>query len=465
MQSIKQRSLTFIDDKQTPIEQLSDITVLYCRLSQDDGQQGDSNSIVNQKAILEKYAFDHEFLNPVFFIDDGISGTTFKRPGFQKAIGLVEAGKVKHFIVKDMSRFGRDYLKVGFYTEVLFQEMQVRFIAINDGVDSSLGDNEFTPFRNIINEWYARDTSKKIKAVFRAKGLSGKTLCVNAPYGYLKDPNDKNHWIIDEEAAAAVRRIFQLCIAGLGPTQIAKMLTTEKVIIPSVHLHNKGINVQCTIPDDPYYWRQETIIRILGRMEYLGHTVNFKTQRKSYKSNKKVYNAKEDYSIFKNTHEPIIDQETFDKVQVIRQGKRRNTKTGKMGMFSGVAYCPDCGSKHYYCASKSLTKEQEFYVCAGFRSRKVKCDDAHYIRLVVLEELVLKDIKRVTAFIKQYENEFVELAMQQSKAEQQKNGLKDKQLLAKSKDRTSELDRIIKRLYEDNISGKLTDERFIKLSK
>lgn len=465
MQSTKQRSLTFINEKQTPIEDLSDITVLYCRLSQDDGQQGDSNSIINQKAILEKYAVERKLPNPIFFVDDGISGTTFKRPGFQKAIGLVEAGKVKHFIVKDMSRFGRDYLKVGFYTEVLFPEMEVRFIAINDGVDSSQGDNDFTPFRNIINEWYARDTSKKIKAVMKSKGLAGKKLCTNPPYGYIKDPNDKNHWIIDEEAAEVVRKIFQYCIAGHGPMQIAKILTFEKVLIPTAHLQKKGIRTTNKTAKDTYKWSQETIIKMLSRMDYLGHTVNFKTHTKSYKNKKKLFNDKEDYAIFPNTQEAIIDQETFDKVQAIRKGKRRNTKTGKVGLFSGVAYCPDCGKKHYYCAAKSLTKEQEFYVCAGFHTINKTCNDAHYIRLVVLEELVLKDIKRITSYVMQYEDEFVKMAMEHSQSEQLREMSKSQQLLTKSIDRVKELDRIIKRLYEDNVCGKLSDERFMKLSK
>src|SRR5574344_2015231 len=325
------------------------ITALYCRLSRDDELQGDSNSIKNQKSILKKYADDNGFINTEFFVDDGVSGTTFDRPDFQRMITEMDAGRIGTIIVKDMSRLGRDYLKVGYYTEIAFPNAEVRFIAINNGVDSAnQQDSDFTPFLNIINEWYAKDTSKKIRAVFKAKGQAGKPLCTNPPYGYVKDPDDKTHWVIDKEAADVVRQAFHLCMDGYGPTQIAKEFNKRHIMNPTAHAKANGI----TIPDnrghdDDYIWRGSTIVHMLSRQEYLGHTVNFKTYRKSYKQKKQLKNDPSQWQIFENTHEAIIDRETFDIVQRIRDGRRRVTPMGKMPTLSGMVYCADCGSKMY----------------------------------------------------------------------------------------------------------------------
>ena len=299
------------------------ITALYCRLSRDDELAGDSNSIVNQKVILKKYAEDNGFLNIEFYVDDGVSGTTFDRPDFNRMIADVESGRIGTIIIKDMSRFGRDYLKVGYYTEIMFPEADVRFIAINNGIDSAnQADSDFTPFLNIINEWYAKDTSKKIRAVFKSKGQSGKPLCTNPPYGYIKAPEDKLHWIIDEKAAEVVRDIFRLCMAGFGPTQIAKQLENRCIDTPTVHLRKMGINTPARPPENPYAWSARTVADILAKMEYLGHTVNFKTSKKSYKSKVKILNNPEDWLVFKNTHEAIIDEGTKELAKELRQSQK-----------------------------------------------------------------------------------------------------------------------------------------------
>ncbi|WP_027332634.1 recombinase family protein [Mycoplasmopsis gallinarum] len=320
-----------IQTRQSSTAKITDkITALYCRLSRDDELQGDSNSIINQKAMLQKYADDNGFGNTQVFVDDGFRGTNFDRPDWQRLIALAEDGKVATVIVKDMSRLGRDYLKVGYYTEVFFPGVDIRFIAINNGVDSAnQQDSDFTPFLNIINEWYAKDTSKKIRAVFKAKGESGKPLCTNPPYGYLKSPEDKLQWVVDDVAADVVRKIFRLCIEGYGPTQIAKILSSEKIPVPTAHLHSLGINTPARVPDDIYAWQARSVADILQKPEYLGHTVNFKTYKKSYKNKKKMWNDPSKWQIFENTHEAIIDEETFRIVQRIRDGRRKVTRMEK----------------------------------------------------------------------------------------------------------------------------------------
>ena len=307
-----------------------ELTALYCRLSRDDELQGDSNSIVNQKKILEKYAREHGYSNFKFYVDDGISGTTFNRPGFQQMIADIEAGLVKRVIIKDMSRFGRDYLQVGMYTDVLFPEFGVHFIAVNDGVDSTRGENEFTAIRNVFNEMYARDTSKKIRATWQSKGKSGEHLTTIPPYGYIKDPEDKKKWIVDEEAAAVVQKIFSLCVDGLGPTQIAKWLKQHQILNPTAYAYSKGLPASNKPTADPYKWTNETVSRILERVDYLGHTVNFKTTKQSYKSKKKLWNDPADWVIFENTQPAIIEESVFIIVQNIRKSRRRPTKMGDM---------------------------------------------------------------------------------------------------------------------------------------
>lgn len=441
------------------------VTALYCRLSRDDELQGDSNSIINQKKILQKYTLDHGWKNIRFYIDDGISGTTFNRPGFQEMIADIEAGIVKRVIIKDMSRLGRDYLQVGMYTEIMFPEHDVHFIAVNDGVDSKQGDNEFTPFRNIINEWYAKDTSKKIRAVMKVKGNAGEHLTTNAPYGYMKDPANPKQWVRDNDAANVVYDIGLYVMDGYGPSQIARLLKQRKILTPAAYYESKGINCNVKPQDDPYGWNASTVAHILDRWrEYLGHTVNFKTTKKSYKSKKKIQNPESEWVIFENTHEPIWTESIADAVRLARQTRRRPTKMGEMGMFSGMMFCADCGSIMYQCRATGFRREQEYYLCAGYRKSRDICGSTHSIRTVILEELILQNLCKVVSYAREQEDQFVKMVMDMDEKERSKGLAKKKKLLTDAEKRISELDRIFKHLYEDNITGKLTDERFKKLS-
>lgn len=441
-----------------------EITALYCRLSQDDKQEGDSNSIINQKKILKKYALDRGYTNIQFYIDDGVSGTTFNRAGFQSMIADVETGKVKRVIVKDMSRLGRDYLQVGMYTEIFFPEHDVHFIAVNDGVDSNQEDNEFTPFRNIINEWYAKDTSKKIRAVKRSKGMAGEHIGSHPPYGYMKNPENKKEWIIDEEAAEVVREIFRLCVGGYGPTQIANILTERKILCPTYYALEKGGKPRTVLPADKYTWNGPVVAKILDRMDYLGHTVNFKTHVKSYKVHKTIYNSPDQWKVFEGTHEAIIDKETFEIVQKIRAGKRRPTRMGEMPMFSGLLYCADCGRKLSFHRKADDPPEKHHYLCENYRSNTANCT-MHYIRNVVVERIVLENLKEVIQYVSNYEDEFVRMIMDSDMRQRNRELSQKKKRLAEIKKRIGELDTIFQRIYEDNIIGKLSDERFMKMSK
>ena len=437
------------------------ITALYARLSQEDALDGESNSIANQKKILLKYATDNGFPNLTFFIDDGVSGVTFDRPGWNEMIGLSEAGKVKTVIVKDMSRMGRDYLKVGYYTESFFAERDIRYIAINDGVDSDKGDNDFTPFRNLFNDFYARDTSKKIRAVMRSKGNAGEHLCTNPPYGYRKDPADKKKWIVDEEAAEVVKRIFDLCIAGKGPMQIAKMLTADKVLTVKAHYAKQNGR---TMPDNPYRWSVESIRGILERPEYTGCTVNFKTYSKSHKLKKRLQNAPENQRIFLNTQPAIIEEQVFERVQELRANKRRPAKQAeRQGLFSGLLYCADCGSKLHFATGKNMTPEQDCYRCSKYKSNTGDCT-MHYIREETLKLFVLQRIFDVTAMFFDDIQSFQNMVYQQRFEEAEKAVKRQKKELEQARKRIAELDRIFKRIYEDDINGTISHERFLKLS-
>ena len=436
------------------------ITALYARLSQEDALDGESNSIANQKKILLKYATDNGFPNPTFFIDDGVSGVTFDRPGWNEMIRLSEAGKVKTVIVKDMSRMGRDYLKVGYYTESFFAERDIRYIAINDGVDSDKGDNEFTPFRNLFNDFFARDTSKKIRTVMRAKGNAGEHLCTNPPYGYMKSPDNKKEWIVDEEAAAVVKRVFDLCIAGKGPMQIAKMLTADKVLTVKAHYAKRDGKA---MPDNLYRWDYKSISGILERPEYTGCTVNFKTYSKSHKLKKRLQNAPENYRIFPNTQPAIIEEQVFERVQELRANKRRPTKTGRQGLFSGLLYCADCGEKLYFCTTNSFTPKQEHYVCSNYKSNTGTCS-AHFIREETLKLFVLQRIFDVTAMFFDDIQSFQNMVYQQRFEVAEKEVKRRKKVLEQARKRIAELDRIFKRIYEDDINGTISHERFLKLS-
>ena len=441
-----------------------EITALYCRLSQDDKQEGDSNSIINQKKILKKYALDRGYTNIQFYIDDGVSGTTFNRAGFQSMIADVETGKVKRVIVKDMSRLGRDYLQVGMYTEIFFPEHDVHFIAVNDGVDSNQEDNEFTPFRNIINEWYAKDTSKKIRTVKRSKGMAGEHIGSHPPYGYMKNPENKKEWIIDEEAAEVVREIFRLCVEGYGPTRIAHILTERKILCPTYYALEKGGKPRTALPADKFTWNGPVVAKILDRMDYLGHTVNFKTHVKSYKVHKTIYNSPDQWKVFEGTHEAIIDKETFEIVQKIRAGKRRPTRMGEMPMFSGLLYCADCGRKLSFHRKADDPPEKHHYLCENYRSNTANCT-MHYIRNVVVERIVLENLKEVIQYVSNYEDEFVRMIMDSDMRQRNRELSQKKKRLAEIQKRIGELDTIFQRIYEDNIIGKLSDERFMKMSK
>ena len=437
------------------------ITALYARLSQEDALDGQSNSIANQKKILMKFATDSGFPNPTFFIDDGVSGVTFDRPGWNEMIRLAEAGKVRTVIVKDMSRMGRDYLKVGYYTESFFAERDIRYIAINDGVDSDKGDNDFTPFRNLFNDFYARDTSKKIRAVMRAKGNAGEHLCTNPPYGYMKDPADKKKWIVDEEAAEIVKRIFDLCIAGKGPMQIAKLLTAEHILTVKAHYAQRAGK---PLPEKPYHWDPKSVAGILERPEYTGCTVNFKTYSKSHKLKKRLHNVPENQRIFPNTQPAIIDEHVFVRVQELRENKRRPAKQAeRQGLFSGLLYCADCGSKLHFATGKNMTPQQDCYRCSRYKSNTGDCT-MHFIREETLKLFVLQRIFDVTALFFDDAMAFEEAAKKQHFQEAEKEAQKRKREIAQAEKRIAELDRIFKRIYEDDISGTISHERFLKLS-
>lgn len=445
------------------------ITALYCRLSRDDDLGGESNSIVHQKEILESYARKNGFTNCRFYVDDGYSGTNFERPDFKRMMSDIENGEIGSVMVKDMSRFGRNYIMVGYYTEILFPNAQIRFIAVNDGVDSNCDyDNEFTPFRNIINEWYARDTSKKVKAVIRAKGIAGKHLTAVPPYGYVKNPNDKTKWIVDEDAAQVVRRIYRLFLDGKGTKEIAKILTDEKIDTPLIHYVKCGLPVR-TKSDCANVWNSSTVYRILGCYEYTGCTVNFKTSKPSYKSKKQKFNSSSEWVIFENTQEKIIDKETFEMVQKMRESRRAQAKPkaekradGKIAykkrenQYMGKAYCADCGAKMVL----STNGRDDYLICSTYRKKvKGQCT-SHGIRIDTLDKLLSADLKKICSYAKKHENEFIERYLNCSQKEKIRVTASAKTALQKARVRNDELNTIIRRLYEDKALGKITDEQY-----
>lgn len=437
------------------------ITALYERLSRDDELQGESNSIINQKKILEEYASKNNLSNIIHFTDDGISGTQFDRPGFMAMMNGVNRGNIGCIIVKDMSRLGRDYLKVGQCMEILRQK-GVRLIAINDNVDSFYREDDFTPFRNIMNEWYARDTSRKIQSTFRSKGESGKHTASTPPYGYIKDEKDKNKWIVDEKAAEVIRRIFNMTMQGNGPYRIAKILESEKVDIPAYHQQKLGYGLyQSKNFEHPYRWCSSTIASILKKQEYLGHTVNFKT-RKHFKDKKSKYVSEDNWLIFENTHEPIIDQETFDNVQRIRGNvKRYPDGWGEYHPLTGLMYCADCGGKMYVHRTSNY-KNIPYYTCSAYTKTPCGtfCPSAHRIKAEVVLNLIqetLKDIKKYLdedneAFIRSIQNEMEE----KEKIEIEKKKIR----LTESQNRLQELERLMCRIYEDMILNKIPNNRY-----
>ena len=436
------------------------ITPLYERLSRDDELQGESNSISNQKQMLEDFARRNGLPNPTHFTDDGISGTRFDRPGFLAMMEEVEAGRVEAIVIKDMSRLGRDYLKVGQVMEVLRQR-GVRLIAINDGVDSLKGDDDFTPFRNIMNEFYARDTSRKIRSVFKSKGMSGKHLTGTVIYGYLWDEKRK-HWLVDEEAAEVVRRIFSLTLEGYGPYQIACKLSADRIEIPVVHLarFNEGVNRSKPVKD-PYGWGSSTIVNILKKREYLGHTINFKT-RKHFKDKKSHYVSEDEWTIFENTHEAIIDQQTFDLAQKIRSNVRRYPNGwGEAAPLTGLLYCADCGGKMYVHRTNNGKRISQ-YTCSNYTKVPcgTLCPTQHRINESAVLTLVSDTLRAIAEYSRNDRTEFIHTVQETQVAQQSADISKKRRRLAAAQKRAGELEKLICKIYEDNALGKLPDARY-----
>ena len=437
------------------------ITALYPRLSHEDELQGESNSISNQKRILETYAKQNGFTNLRWYTDDGYSGANFQRPGFQAMLADIEAGKVGTVIVKDMSRLGRNYLQVGMYTEMIFPQKNVRFIAINDGVDSAQGENDFAPLRNIFNEWLVRDTSKKIKAVKRSKGMSGKPITSKPVYGYLMDEDE--NFIIDEEAAPVVRQIYSLCLAGNGPTKIARMLTEQQIPTPGTLEYRRTGSTRRYHPGYECKWATNTVVHLLENREYTGCLVNFKTEKPSYKLKHSIENPPEKQAVFENHHEPIIDRETWERVQELRKQRKRPNRYDEVGLFSGILFCADCGSVMYQQRYQTDKRKQDCYICGSYKKRTADCT-AHFIRTDLLTAGVLSNLRKVTSYAAKHEARFMKLLIEQNEdGDRRRNAAKKKELETAEK-RISELSAIFKRLYEDSVTGRISDERFTELS-
>ena len=435
-------------------------TALYCRLSQDDGREGESNSIVNQKEYLMKYAKEHGFPNPKFYVDDGYTGTNFDRPSFKEMSADIEKGLVKTVIVKDLSRFGRNYIEVGSYSEIIYPEAGVRFIAIMDNVDTgSLESNEFAAFTNLFNEWYPKSTSKKVKEVKKAKGLAGEHLGA-PPYGYLRNPDDKTRWLVDGEAAAVVRRIFSLCMQGKGVSAIATTLWKDRTLTPSAYKASKGIGV-AKVSEDPYCWETSAVAAILENVAYIGITESFKSTRLGFKSKKRIPTAKDRRAYIENAHAPIIDRDIWEKVQITRENERRPNKSGITSMFSGLLYCADCGAK----LSLATANGYAHFRCSQYKrtSRTQNCTQ-HYIREDALNQLVLKQLQHFLSYLQQFERVFIRRLIDTTLAERRYELSAKQKQIEKDEKRMDELDRLFRKIYEDNVSGKLNDERFYKLS-
>lgn len=469
------RTLTISDYRQVDTSRLSDITVVYCRLSQDDGLDGDSNSIINQKKILIDVVTRENLPNPILFVDDGFSGTNLDRPAISEALRLVENRQVSNFVVKDLSRLGRSYIKVGQLTEITFPSFDVRFIALNDGVDSNKPNETnsiFLPIKSLMDEMYAADTSKKIRAVVQAKAKAGERVTTNPPYGYLKDSNNPKNWIIDPVASEVVKRIFQEAKSGKSLSEIAKGLESDKIFKPDRHrieIGLKSISSSPNVETLPYFWTRETLSAILGREEYLGHTVNLRTRKKSYKDKRKVDNPKEDWLVFKNTHEAIIDQETFEIVQKMRSHKRSNqrykNRAGHENLFAGLVFCGTCGRKHYFCPQEKNGLNHDHYKCSGYRKPIDGCENPHYIQKSALIEIISGKLRQTIQEVHFNQEAFLKKLEQQSQAQFNKDNKRQRQQLQKDEHRFKEIDNIIQKLYEDNLLDKISDERFVKLSR
>lgn len=441
-------------------------TILYGRLSQEDERDGESNSIQNQRLMLEKFAADNGFENILFLSDDGYSGTNFDRPGWNEVMRLVENGRVATIIVKDMSRLGRNYLLVGHYTEMVFPSNGIRFIAINDNVDSLYGDNDFTPFKNLFNDFYAKDTSKKIRAVKKAQAERGERVATRAPYGYKKDENNPKKKIVpDEDTAPIVQRIFNLCVGGKGPSQIAKLLKNEKVLTPGNYYYSKtGALLSNVDVTRPYNWCQKTVAGILEDEAYLGHTISLKSTTVSYKNKKRIYRPESEQLRFENTHEPLVTKETWDIVQDIRTHKRRRANMAEQNIFSGLVRCADCGGTMVLHRAHTMNAVKNNFMCSTYKKfGKEECS-AHYLREIHLAAIVLDDLLRVTHFARQQEALFIQYINRKNNAETRREIERLQRELELMRRRDTELSALFKRLYEDNVLGKVTNEQFRMLS-
>lgn len=439
-------------------------TALYCRLSQDDGLEGDSNSIQNQKNILQKFAEDHHFPNPCFYVDDGFSGGNFQRPAFQQMISDMENGEIGIIVTKDLSRLGRNQLHTGLYIEERFPMFGVRYIAINDNVDTDSSEsNDLMPFKNLFNEWFIRDTSRKIRAVLKAKAERGERLGTRAPYGYIKDPETKK-LAVDDEAAAIVRRIFAMCASGNGPSQIARILKKEQVLTPTMYAYTRyGMNHTCLDTAHPYNWSDSAIANLLENEIYLGNTVNMKYSTKSYKDKRRVEHSREECLVFKDTHPALITQEVWDIVQRVRKNRRRLTKMEEQNKYSGLVFCADCGFNMVLHRARTMSASYNHFTCRTYKKDGESCT-GHYIRECVLDEVVLEDLRRVTAMARERPEEFAAYIGSRQSAEIQREIRRQEKELAAMRKRKAELDAIFKKLYKDSVLSRITTEQFQMLS-
>ena len=447
-------------------ETIIGITALYCRLSRDDGAEGESNSIANQKKLLAKYAKEHGFTNTKFYVDDGYTGTNFNRPGFQQMLEDMEMGYISTVIVKDSSRFGRNYLEVGQYTDYYFPEHNIRFIAINDCIDSENGEDDFSAFRNVMNEMYAKDISRKVRSSHRLRGNAGEPLAP-PPYGYVKDPENKKKWIIDPDAAEVVQRIFRLCIEGNGNETIARILQDDKILVPQAYWQSKGMSRggKKTQPN-PYKWCKTTIAKMLEQQEYCGDIINFKSYSKSFRNKTRVENPKENWAIFKDVHEPIIDRETWERVQELtKNSKRRKPKNEnvKKSIFTNLLYCGDCGHKLWFNINKQ-NPSIRFFSCSNYKGLRGTCESTHYVREDSLEQVVKMELFKLATYLDHDEDAFAELLEHKTNKDSMAERKAAESALAAATARSQELLRLYERVYEDNVNGKVTDDWFMRLS-
>ena len=439
---------------------------LYCRLSRDDNMDSESNSIQNQRKILQKAAKDKGYTDTVFFVDDGITGTTMKRPGFQKMLTAIEAGYISAVFVKDLSRLGRNYIEVGKLTEEFFPLHDIRLVAVSDGVDSDEGEDDFTPFKNIMNEYYAKDISKKRRIVNKMKGNAGVPLSP-PPYGYIKNPDDPRFWVVEPEAAEVVRRIYRMALEGYGLAETAAQLAADGVVNPTYYWRSRGTSrggSKSTV--EPTKWGHTTVKKILTLQEYCGDVINFKSYSKSYKMKKRIENPEENRAIFLNVHEAIIDRQTWEKVQALQKGTRRKkpTVTQEPSVFSGLLKCPECGGNLNFHFNQN-NHDIKFFSCQNHNSGYRKCSKTHYIRLDFLEQVVLYEVKRLACFASEYENDFIKAMIGRSAKVAENTALRKQRELDALTARDRELDMLFERLYEDNVAGKIDDARFAKMSK